>query len=213
MVPRRDAGAVAVDPRRLIAEAARRLVDGRAPNPDRALREAARALGTRDHARLPPVAAVVEAACAERRLFGGPAQAATLAALRHSAIGAMRSLAGFEPRLAGGVLDGWAGEGSTVELQLFTDDDEALLLRLADLGIRPRFARAAAASGQVAGPRDRLTFVAGGVPFELSVFRADDLRRRTVARDLGRATLAEVEQATWTTSHEVKKRFANRWRW
>lgn len=193
MAPRRGAGVAAVDPRRLIAEAARRLVDGREPDPNSALREAAHALGIRDHARLPPVAAVVEAACAERRLFGGAAQAAALATLRRSAIEAMRFLASFEPRLVGGVLDGWAGEGATVDLQLFTDDDEALLLRLADLGIRPRVARPGPATGEVTGPRERLAFVAGGVSFELSMFRADDLRRRTVARGLGRATLAEVE--------------------
>jgi hypothetical protein len=193
MAPRRDAGAAAVDPRRLIADATRRLIDGRESDPVSALRGAAHAFGIRDHARLPPVTAVIEAACAERRLFGGTAQAAALATLRRSAIEAMRFLAPFEPRLVGGVLDGWAGEGATVELQVFTDDDEALLLSLADLGIRPRVIRSRRVTGEGVSPRERLAFVAGGVPFELSVFRTCDLWRRTVAKGLGRATLAEVE--------------------
>lgn len=189
----REPGTPAVDPRRLIADAARRLVDGRAHDPESALGQAARAVGLRDRARLPPVALVVEAACAERRLFGGATHPRQLAALRRSAVEAMRFLAGFEPRLVGGVLDGWAGDGSAIELHLHTDDDEGLLLRLGELGVRPRVMVPEAEPTATVGSRERLRFVAGGVPIELAVFRADDLRRRTVAPGLGRATLAEVE--------------------
>lgn len=194
MPRRRDADLASVDPRRLVAEAARRLVEGRDRDPVSALYEAARALGLRDRGHLPPVAAIVDAARAERRLFGGATHADRLSALRRSALEAMHFLAAFEPRLVGGVLDGWAGEGAAVELQIFTDDHEGLLLRLGEIGIRPRVHAPGAPVGDEARPAERLAFLAGGVPVELTVFHANDLRRRTVARGLGRATRAEVER-------------------
>lgn len=192
MASRRDAG-IAPDPRRLVHDAARRLLEGRARDPEAALALSARALGLRDRARLPPASMVVEAACAEQRLFGGEAHARGLASLRRSAAEAMRFLSDHEPRLVGGVLDGWAGIGATIEIQLFTDDDEGLFLRLAEIGVRPRVH--APEPGPTAGtrPRERLSFLADGVPIELSVFRSDDLRRRTVAPGLGRARLEELE--------------------
>lgn len=182
-----------VDSRRLIAAAARRLLDGCDCDAETAIYQAARELGLRDRARLPPTALVIEAACAERRLFGGDRHHACLAALRATAIEAMRFLASFEPRLTGGVLEGWAGDGARVSIQLFTDDTESLQLRLAELGTQARITNNRAGSSRTTEPHERLTFVAGSVPIDLCIYRVVDLRRRTTARDSRRATLAEVE--------------------
>lgn len=190
----RHDNALPVDPRRLIAAAARRLLDGRDLDAETALHQAARESGLHDRARLPPAAMVIEAACAERRLFGGDRHEQCLAGLRATAIEAMRFLADFEPRLVGGVLEGWAGEGASVSIHLFTDDTESLLLRLADLGTQPGVASNRTGPSQTPLSHERLSFVAGGVPIDLRIFRAVDLRRRTTARDSRRATLAEVER-------------------
>ncbi len=180
------------DASRVLADAARRLLDGREPDPESALRSAAQAAGWRDSARHPPPAQVVEAALSERRLFDGPRHQARLALLRREALEAMRFLSAFEPRLVGGVLDGWAGAGAAIEIQLFTDEPDAVLLRLREIGVRPRTLPGRRSGREDAIP-ERLDFVARGHPIRLSLFRAIELRRRTTAPGLGRATVGEVE--------------------
>lgn len=190
MAGREGRGTRSPDPRRLIADAARRLVAGAASDPASALASAARAAGWREAARLPPLDAVVEAAKAERALFGGAEHRRRLTALRREALEAMRFLAAFEPRLVGGVLDGWAGAETSIELQVYCDEPDAVVQRLGELGVHPQVLRARGADPQ---PLERLGFVAGGRAFVVSVYRAADLRQRTTARGLGRADLAAVE--------------------
>ncbi len=192
MAGRRESLARRADPRRIAAEAARRLLDGRETDPESALRSAALAAGCRDASRWPSAEAVVEAALTERRLFDSPRHLEHLGRLRRRALEAMRYLAAFEPRLVGGVLDGWAGDGAAIDLQLFTDEPDAVMLRLLELGLRPRTlpARATVLPDLA---HERLDFIAGGDPIRLSVYRAVALRRRTTAPGLRRAAIAEVE--------------------
>jgi hypothetical protein len=177
----------------LIAVAARRLVDGRDPDPESALRHAAREAGIIDSTRLPPSADVVEAACAERRIFGGPVHFERLRRLRHIALDAMRFLADFSPCLVGSVLEGWAGSGAGVDLQVFTDDREALQLRLSELGIQPRVENLRRGHGDATYGHERLHFLAGDVPITLAIFPTDGVRRRTTAQGRSRATVTDLE--------------------
>ena len=142
---------------------------------------------------MPPISDVIELALAERRLFGGPSHVEQLQRLRHVALDAMRFLADFSPRLVGGVLEGWAGAGTGVELQVFVDDREALQLRLSGLGIQPRVEKRARDNPKETDGEERLHFLAGEVPITLAVLAGDRLRQRTTARGRARATIADLE--------------------
>jgi hypothetical protein len=60
----------------------------------------------------------------QRRLF----------AMRVVALGAMKSLEDFEPRLIGSVSTGHIRKGSDIDLHVFTDDPDALIARVKELG-------------------------------------------------------------------------------
>ncbi len=60
----------------------------------------------------------------QRRLF----------AMRVVALGAMKSLEAFEPRLIGSVSTGHIRKGSDIDLHVFTDDPDALIARVKELG-------------------------------------------------------------------------------
>ena len=60
----------------------------------------------------------------QRRLF----------AMRVVALGAMKSLEAFEPRLIGSVSTGHIRKGSDIDLHVFTDDPDALVARVQELG-------------------------------------------------------------------------------
>lgn len=96
-------------------------------------------------------------------LFQGDVQPLWLAAKRRAALGAMRLLEVFEPRLAGSVLRGTAVEDAEVTLHVFADAPEAVARFLVDRGIRWELDEAMARFGP-------------GVEVELPVYRfgADD---------------------------------------
>ena len=78
----------------------------------------------------------IEASLAERnRIFLGDKHGAMLTRLREIAVGVMRSLHAFDPRLVGAVLHGSATEHSPVDLHLFSDTAESVGQNLENLGI------------------------------------------------------------------------------
>lgn len=178
MSPKRPEDPRSHQRRHLVAqEAARLLASGEQVDIDQARRKAAARLGVRDETALPD-AALIRAALGERqRLFGGgPAPA--VARLRDAALQAMAFLAAFDPRLAGPVLEGTAGERAGVLLHLHPHDPDDVAHFLHDQ-------RIPAESGvrRMRLDRDRSAdlpcwhFTADGVDFELVVLPHASLRQ------------------------------------
>lgn len=121
---------------RLAQEAARILLEYGEVNPDLALRKAAKRLGVQER-RLWPSRAELEAVIkSEHRLFAKPTQADTLQRMRREALGLMRLLADFRPKLSGVLLQDYAGPKAPIELHLFCERSEDVMFRLMELGIR-----------------------------------------------------------------------------
>jgi hypothetical protein len=96
-----------------------------------AKRKAASILRLPADARLPENAEVESELRAYQRLFQEGEQGARLADLRQKAIDFMEIVQRFNPYLSGAVLDGTAGWGAEIDIQLFTDsakDVEIFLL-------------------------------------------------------------------------------------
>jgi hypothetical protein len=96
-----------------------------------AKRKAASILGFPANARLPENAEVECALRAHQRLFQESEQSERLADLRRKAVAFMEIVQGFNPYLSGAALDGTAGRGAGIDIQLFTDsakDVEIFLL-------------------------------------------------------------------------------------
>jgi hypothetical protein len=103
-----------------IAQAAAKLIAEGQPDYLAAKLKAARQLGVSDKKSLPDNLEIETALREHLALFGAHRQPAVLAALRETALRAMRWLlqAGFEPWLTGATLNGTATEFSAIELEL-----------------------------------------------------------------------------------------------
>jgi len=86
-----------------------------------AKKKAARQLGLADHAQFPDNAEVEAELRAWRSLYHGEQHAELLAAWRRAALEWLELLADFRPYLTGSVLDGTAGEHSSIDILLFAD--------------------------------------------------------------------------------------------
>jgi hypothetical protein len=163
-----------------------------------AKRKAADRMGVTDASILPRNTEIEAALVAHQRLFGAGRHAADLAALRRSALEAMRLLSDFQPRLVGPVLTGTASPHSEINLHLFSESPEAVSLRLEDRGVphevlerRMRFER----DRTLTYPA--LRFVAGRQTVDAVVFPLDGIRQAPSSpvdgKPMRRATAAEVE--------------------
>lgn len=163
---------------RVAAEAARLLAQG-VGDLAVARRKAAERLGVRDPAALPDADEIREALQAHRRLFSpGHLDPARLRRQREAALAAMDHFSGFEPRLAGPVLDGSAGPEDAVILHLHADDPDEVARHLVDLGAPARQRRRRillAGPGAADVPCWELD--AGGQAFELWVLPASAARQ------------------------------------
>lgn len=129
--PRQSAGT-----RASIASAAARLMaeDG-ITDYHQAKRKAARQLGLSEHVAFPDNAEVEAELRAYRSLYQGEEHAELLAAMRHTALGLLELLAGFNPYLTGSVLDGTAGEHSRIDILVFADSAKEVEIFLLNRGI------------------------------------------------------------------------------
>ena len=164
-----------------------------------AKRKAAERLGVSDGAALLPKNSEIESALSEyQRLFGGESFVTALTAQRRAALTAMRALSEFSPRLVGAVLTGTATEHSEVQLHLFTERAESVVLTLLERRIphevterRMRFN----AEHVRAFPGVRFELEAH--PIEAIVFPTDGIRQAPVSpvdgRPMRRASTLEVE--------------------
>jgi hypothetical protein len=163
-----------------------------------AKRKAAERLGVTDASILPRNTEVEAALLAHQRLFAAGRHEADLAALRRSALEAMRLMADFQPRLVGPVLTGTASPHSEINLHLFSESPEAVSLRLEERGVPHEVLER-----RLRLERDRtvsypaLRFVAGRQTVDAVVFPLDGIRQAPPSpvdgRPMRRANAAEVE--------------------
>lgn len=187
--------------RLLIAQEAARLVAESGINDfEHARRKAATKLGIHEEALWPRLADIEQALREYQHLFGSGGQPGALRQRRESALQAMQFLHAFQPRLAGPVLSGVAGDYSPVNLQLHCDDSDAVQRFLHEQRI-PAEARTWLL--QLAGHASRQhypgwEFAADGIAFELVVLPENALRQPPVSIDDGkplpRATLSQLRQ-------------------
>ncbi|WP_412478689.1 hypothetical protein [Azonexus sp. IMCC34839] len=135
-MPRPDRLRPSASVRASIASAAARLMaeDG-ITDYHLAKKKAARQLGLPEHTAFPDNAEVEAELRAYRSLYQGEDHEEMLAALRQTALEVMELLAPFNPYLTGSVLDGTAGEHSTIDILLFADSAKEVEIFLLNRGI------------------------------------------------------------------------------
>lgn len=111
------------------AEAARLLADS-GGDMDSARRKAAKRLGVSDRKALPDNRRIEAALRDYQALFLSHRQPTALRKLREKAVRVMRTLQSFSPRLSGPVLEGTADRHTPLEIHLFSDRCEDILLTL-----------------------------------------------------------------------------------
>jgi hypothetical protein len=163
-----------------------------------AKRKAADRLGVTDASILPRNTEIEAALHAHQRLFGADRHEADIAALRRSALEAMRLMAEFQPRLVGPVLAGTASAHSEINLHLFSESPEAVSLRLEERGVPHEVLER-----RLRLERDRtvsypaLRFVAGRQTVDAVVFPLDGIRQAPPSpvdgKPMRRASATEVE--------------------
>ena len=119
----------------IASAAARLMVEDGITDYHLAKKKAARQLGLPDHTAFPDNAEIEAELRAYRALYQGENHEETLAALRRSALDLMALLAPFNPYLTGSVLDGTAGEHSTIDVLLFADSAKEVEIFLLNRGI------------------------------------------------------------------------------
>lgn len=183
----------------LTQEAARIMAEEGVGDYAAAKRKAADRLGAPDTRNLPANREIQAALEDYQRLFLGDAQRAHVRHLRAQALEAMQFFARFQPRLVGSVLHGTAGAHSDVNLHLFAQTPEEVVLFLLEQRIpyetgerKLRFGR----EEHVSFPVYR--FAAGDVRFDLTVFDLNGLREaprsRIDGQPMQRATAAAVRE-------------------
>jgi hypothetical protein len=182
----------------LAREAARIMIEHGVDDHLFAKRKAAERLGVTDQAVLPRNTEIEEALAEHQRLFTPDAHATELADLRRTALGAMRLLSEFEPRIVGPVLSGTATAHSDILLHVFADTPESVAFSLMDRGIRHRVVeKRVKLQRDEAATFPTFRFESDGCEVDATVFPRDGLRQSPMSpvdgRPMRRATAAELE--------------------
>ena len=182
----------------LAREAARIMIEHGVDDHLFAKRKAAERLGVTDQAVLPRNTEIEEALAEHQRLFAPDAHATELADLRRTALGAMRLLSEFEPRIVGPVLSGTATAHSDILLHVFADTPESVAFSLMDRGIRHRVVeKRVKLQRDEAATFPTFRFDSDGCEVDATVFPKDGLRQSPMSpvdgRPMRRATAAELE--------------------
>jgi len=185
--------------RRLAHEAARLMAEGGFRDYHQAKLKAAERLGIHDDASLPRNREIEDALREYQRLFVGASQVQAVQSRRDAALRALEFFAPFSPRLVGPVLEGTADANSSVHLQLYTDDADAV----------PRFLEehripADARTRHLRLDRERSddfpvwVFSAEELTFDVTVLPHDALRQAPLSgvdeRPMKRASLTQLRQ-------------------
>lgn len=184
---------------RLAHEAARLMAEGGIRDFHQAKLKAASRLGIHDDASLPRNVEIEQALREYQRLFAGPQHGNELQRRRESALRALEFLQGFSPRLAGPVLDGTADANSPVQLQVHSDDADAVQRFLDEHGI-PAESR----TRRLRLDRERVldapvwVFSAENLTFDIAVLPYDALRQAPLSqvdeKPMRRASAAQLRQ-------------------
>lgn len=182
---------------RIAHEAARLIAESGVRDFHQAKIKAAQRLGIHDDASLPRNREIEEALREYQRLFQGDAQLGALRQRREAALRALDFFAPFDARLVGPVLDGTADANAPVQLQLYTDDAEAVPRFLEDHRI-PAETR----SRRIRLDRERTLdctvwlFCAEDLSFDLTVLPHDALRQAPLSnideKPMRRASMAQL---------------------
>jgi len=171
---------------RIAAAAARLMAEDGIDDFAFAKRKAARQLGAADTQSLPANDEIEAELRAYQSLYQGEEQRERIHELRSVALEAMRSLADFNPYLAGPVLKGTAGRYADIDLQLFTDDLKAVELFL----LNRNLVYAVSEQRHYCGDEPRAVPVLrldwDGIPVNLAVYAAKDERAALKATAAGR---------------------------
>jgi len=184
--------------REIAAEAARIMATQGLYNFRVAKQKAAEHMRIRSSTALPSNAEVEEALRAYQQFYGGHEHNERIQSKRSAALGFMRLLETFSPRLVGPVLEGTADQHAPVTLHLFSDPTDAIVMHLMDKRLSFK------------NEQRKLRWHDGGfrlVPvlitefqdqtIELALFNAIDLRQAPPSpidgRPQKRAPLSEVE--------------------
>jgi hypothetical protein len=119
---------------RIASTAARIMAQDGVTDLDLAKKKAAHQLGLPASTRLPDDGEVEAELRLYQALYQGGAQPERLQALRQEAARVMETLADFRPYLTGAVLDGTAGDFSSIDLMLFADSAKEVEIFLLDHG-------------------------------------------------------------------------------
>ncbi len=164
-----------------------------------AKRKAVDRLGLGGHRRYFPSNVQVEDALAQyQRLFRPEAHVDRLRELRECALRAMQLFIDFSPRLVGPVMTGVVGRHSEVDLHLFADSPEEVVVFLMqrDIPFESGERRLRRASG-VARVYPVFRFLAGEELVEVTVFAIDEIREAPASpvdgRPMKRGSMRELE--------------------
>ena len=163
-----------------------------------AKRKAAERFGVVDAAVLPKNTEIEAALAQYQRLFVAESHAELLLTQRHAALQAMRCLSEYAPRLVGSVLSGTATPHCDVQLHLFADSAEAVLINLMDQSIPHEVtARRVKMGGERLLTYPAVLFAIDDQAIEATVFPADGIRQAPVSpvdgKPMRRASVGEVE--------------------
>src|SRR5690606_13321109 len=195
--------------RALAQEAARIMSEQGIDDYGLAKRKAAERFGATDIGVLPKNTEIEEALAVHQRLFKADTHKNTLSRLRETALRAMRLLDRFQPRLVGPVLRGTASAHSEIQLHVFADGAEAVVLHLMERGIPYRMSER-----RLRYEPDRLVtypvvqFVAGHTQIDAVIFPVDGIRQSPASpvdgRPMRRADAAELESLLATTEADTR---------
>ena len=147
-----------------------------------AKRKAAQKLGVMDAAALPRNTEIEEALAEYQRLFEGDGHEQTLQQQRRAALHAMHWLSQFEPRLVGPVLSGTATAHADIQLHLFADRSESVMLQLMDHGIAHEITeRRVRLDAERIKAYPGLRFAVDNRRVEATVFPVDGIRQAPVS--------------------------------
>jgi predicted nucleotidyltransferase len=198
----------AEDLRRALAqEAARIMAEHGIEDYLQAKRKAADRLGVNDVAVLPKNVEIEAALRAHQRLFGRDTHDNSLKEQRRIALATMRLLDEFQPRLVGSVLTGTATDHSDINLHLFADGSEAVVIRLLELSVPHEFyERRVKMDAERSVNYPALRFQSGGRTVDATVFPIDGIRQSPYSpvdgRPMRRADVREVS-ALLGTQHAL----------
>jgi hypothetical protein len=182
------AGRDAQDRTRIADLAARLIAEHGLANWSLAKRKAVRQLMLPERTALPGDDEIEAALAAHHALFGGDEHTATLRAQREEALAWLRTLAAFEPMLAGGVAAGWATEHSDIRIELVADDSKTVELALINGNVRYRVAPE---DSQHAAPELLIDTPRGGVRL---IVRTPSAARQRPRRDEARLDAAKLAE-------------------